>query len=259
LEEAQAKVDAERGVLESLWTYFMIQNDWLRADLKGIDRSQLAPYRRDICPTKGRRSVTGGVAIVRTFAAVQVALLSSFSFISSVFAQSATPLRPPSRPTDPSCIHHVPNGAHIDAQTWDVSLNNATIAQYPPCTSAGSVAIPDTSSGGYYVQFVTPNESTTVSDNFGGNFTVPPYPSVEDYGPEYWSNWPGLVAYSWPPSISGSNAVLQPTLDWYASEPYVLTADLDFGPAGSYTQYNSGDIYAYPGDEAQSYILSVCE
>jgi hypothetical protein len=191
---------------------------------------------------------------VRTFAATLLGLLSSASFISPVLAQSATPLRPPSHPIDPNCIHTVPNGARINAQTWEVTLNGATVATYPPCTSGASVAKPDNDgpSGGYYAQTVTPNESTTVSDDFGGTFVVPEYSNVSDNDGEYWSFWPGLIAYNWP--SSGSNAVLQPTLNWYSDGTYFINSDLDFGSNGSYTQYNSGYLEAYASDEVESYI-----
>jgi hypothetical protein len=33
--KVKVRVDAEREVLESLWIHFMIQNDWIKADLKG--------------------------------------------------------------------------------------------------------------------------------------------------------------------------------------------------------------------------------
>jgi hypothetical protein len=133
-------------------------------------------------------------------------------------------------------------GAQINVQTWEVSQGGATVTQYPPCTSGGaSTPEPEvTSSGGYYAQTTTPSGgSKTVSDNFGGTFTVPGYPSQNDTGEEYWSFWPGLVAYGWP--SAGSNAVLQPTLDWISQSPgnleheYYIRADLDFGSPGNLT------------------------
>jgi hypothetical protein len=158
-----------------------------------------------------------GLLMHRALPKIVVAALLAFAAVStSNKAQAQVTFLPhmPSRPTNPNCIHTVPNGAALNVQTGIVTLNGAFVAQFDDsaCTSGAEPDI--TGSGGYYAQTsatIFPTNAT-LTDDFGGTFTVSSYPPGFFNGTEYWSFWPGIVAYGWP-GLSGIGAVvLQPVL-----------------------------------------------
>lgn len=194
-----------------------------------------------------------------------VVFLPVLTMVAPALAQMALPSRPPSSQVTSDCRQHVPNGARINAQTLDITFNGTVVDHLKKCASRGGAQPETGSSGGYYDEFVYSdyytNPSVNVVDDFGGTFTVPQYPGGsinssenQDTNPEYWSFWPGVVAYNWP---SGGDIVIQPVFEWAQTEEfgphsYFIFADADWGPP--YMQPDSPEIAVSPGDEVESYV-----
>lgn len=126
----------------------------------------------------------------------------------------------PFGPADDSCVHEIPNGAGVDVQTGDVSLNDATVSHIDPCTvsstKAGSAA-PQTVPPIQWYEYsnATPAVFSGVAQFDGIEVTwnvpsTPPpsngsvtyyFPSVQNQNPDN-ENW------------SGEMLLLQPVLQY---------------------------------------------
>lgn len=181
---------------------------------------------------------------------------SSVGFSLPALAQQATVAS--SQPPKAKCVHSLPSGAAIDFKTGAVTLNGS-----PVSLGACEPGPNNGTSGGYYVQTNTaknPSPTLTISDNFGGYFTVPGYPANNSStGPEYTSYWPGLLAWHWPANQflnnPAGNVVLQPVLNWALDvhtqvHGYAAANAINMGGL----QFQSTPFTVYPGDVIENYI-----
>jgi hypothetical protein len=186
----------------------------------------------------------------------------------SAFSQTVLPSQPPSAGLA-ACQYEIPDGAHIDGRTQNISMNGIVIGKLPK--SCGTVsdsaaapafapAAPATSNGGYYNDAVWSNyfsdPSANIVDDFGVYFAVPQYPGGsygssenQDFGPEYFTLWNGVVAYNVPHM---GDIVLQPVLEWESTNgsphEYVWGAFFAYGTTFPYTVMHSALSVVSPGD-----------
>jgi hypothetical protein len=162
-----------------------------------------------------------------------------------------------SRNARATCGHTVPNGARLDIQTGIVTANGAAV-DTSACTSVPEFG----PSGGYYAQFTAGStRGSTLTDDFGGFFTVPEYPGGsfgstenQDTGPEFWGYWTGLTAVGngWP----GGQVLLQPVLSWSCADipcsnhSYTIGIEL----VDNIAYYSPSEFSVSPGEVIESYI-----
>src|SRR5262249_1923004 len=77
----------------------------------------------------------GVVLALMTYGGVAAAQSSNDSLVAPTQIPAGY-VRTPGGWTHPSCIHEVPNGATVDAQSGDVTMNGTLIAHHDPCPFA---------------------------------------------------------------------------------------------------------------------------
>jgi len=142
-------------------------------------------------------------------------LIAATAWMSVSSVAKATTIITPFGPADDSCVHEIPRGGGVDAQTGDVALNGATVSHIAPCTvsptSTGSAHPPTT--GGWY-EYSNTNATTieglTQFDYLDVSWSVPTTPSNPDSSLTYL--FPSLNAPDPPGQSLGM--ILQPVLQW---------------------------------------------
>jgi hypothetical protein len=175
---------------------------------------------------------------------------------------------------DRSCVHEVPNGAKVDAEKGNVTLNGKVLAHYEPCTVAPTTVNipqirprgggqPPATGGGWYES--TTGFATTVSsykgfDELDVSFTVPTPPQTP--GTNIFFFFPGLENLV---STGDWISIIQPILGWnnggsisgwYYEAMEVINNGENGGTAGTFTVYHSPPVhspYLSSGDLLHTY------
>lgn len=119
--------------------------------------------------------------------------------------------------THPSCLHHIPDGADVEALddgSWDIVQNGQIIDHYEACSysdipASGFTAVGPASYGGWVEDTYQYAPSSYTFDVLGSYGVVPAAPT-QDGATLYY--FPGLVS-----TITGNCGILQPVLQWGVS------------------------------------------
>jgi hypothetical protein len=184
------------------------------------------------------KSVTRSLAVAAVLAAVLLTL-STRAFADLVGTTVG--------PIDRSCVHEVPSGATVDAETGSVTLNGASVAHYPPCAASGaphqsqfSHSHGGSGGGSAWYEFswanAVPIGGLTQFDYLEVQWTVP-QPGPSD----------GTVIYLFPAfeNFSGSNPSTCPFGSGCGSFSSIIQPVLQWG----YNSYNGGHYWEAEGME----------
>jgi hypothetical protein len=146
-------------------------------------------------------------------ATVATSVYSMFGFICVCGNAFAATEMTPIGLVDASCVHKVPAGARIDAETGDVSVNDTSVDRIVECGAhrdASPLTCPPPPPGGWYEYSQTHSETISGLSQFNNFVTEWGVPQNAGNGLQYY--FPALEN-----QISGG-AILQPVLQWASGE-----------------------------------------